>query len=161
MNKKALPSVEPSFNLPGMMKGAKGACCPSCRRPQFPPAGAGHVVAKCPALGRLAPSVGGFSPHALRPFVGQRGRLSCRVSGLSCRSRRSTLGLLRVGAGACRPRLWLAACRGLRWACRFSVGRITLNYAFRIIRLFLPSVAGSLAQSHGELQAPASGGPKR
>ena len=99
--------------------------------------------------------------------------LSCRVSGLSCRSGRSTLGLSCVGGWACRPRLWLAVCRGLCWACRprlwlavcrglcwagcFSVGRTTLNVRFRIIRLFLPSVAGSLSQSHGELLRPLSG----
>ena len=96
--------------------------------------------------------------------------LSCRVSGLSCRSRCSTLGFLRVGGWACRPRLWLAVCRGLRgaccprlWlavcrglcgACCFSVGRITLNVRFRIIRLFPSSVAGSLRRSYGELLRP-------
>lgn len=82
--------------------------------------------------------------------------LSCRVSGLSCRSRCSTLGFSRVGGWACRPRLWLAVCRGLRgacrprlwlavsrglcWACCFSVGRTTLNNEFRIVGLFPSSV---------------------
>ena len=109
------------------------ACRPSCRRPQFPPAGAGRVVAKCPALGHLAPSVGGFSPHALRPLVGQRGRLSGRLSGLACRSGRSTLGFSRVGAGlVARVRGWLfvGACAGLvarvcGWLCVWAcAGRV-------------------------------------
>ena len=38
-----------------IMKGAKGACCPYCRRQQLPPAGAGRVAAQYPSFGRWLP----------------------------------------------------------------------------------------------------------
>ena len=179
----------------------KGACRPpryaeSSISPLSVARQGAYCVSGAGLVARLAaaaiPSGGGGSCRCVMPLLRSPGSLSrrllpalpappCRsarwlsgrLSGLSCRSRCSTLGLSCVGGwacrprlwlavcrglrGACRPRLWLAVCRGLRGACRFSVGRTTLNNEFSIIGY---SLLRSLAPSvvHTPITSPRFGG---
>ena len=138
-----------------------------------PSGGGGSCSCAMPLLRSLAPSVGGCSLHSLRPLVGRRCRLSGRLSGLVCRSTRFRAGrksgrvaglVARVGAGRDRGRLpgWLLASglvvigEGCRAGC-CSGGRISTKCSFSIVGLFLPSVAGSLSQSHAQLLRPTRG----
>ena len=163
----------------------KGACRPpryaeSSISPLSVARQGAYCVSGAGLVARLAaaaiPSGGGGSCRCVMPLLRSPGSLSrrllpalpappCRsarwlsgrLSGLSCRSRCSTLGLSCVGGWACRPRLWLAVCRGLRGACRFSVGRTTLNNEFSIIGY---SLLRSLAPSvvHTPITSPRFGG---
>lgn len=58
-----------------------------------------------------------------------------------------------VRAAARCPRLGLFLRPAVSGVQRSSGGRVTLNVVFSIVGLFLPSVAGSLSQSHAQLQA--------
>ena len=125
------------------------ACCPYCRRQQLPPAGAGRVAAQCPSFGRWLPQSAAARCTPYAPLS-----VSGRVAGL----------VARVGAGRDRGRLpgWLLASglvvigEGCRAGC-CSGGRISTKCSFSIVGLFLPSVAGSLSQSHAQLLRPTRG----
>ena len=148
-----------------IMKGARGACCPSCRRPQLPPAGAGRVAAQCPSFGRWLPQSAAarctpyapLSVGAVGWSVGCPGwSVALPASGLIVDRGCSPGWSARVGAG--RWSGLLAGLVGSRrgWSCVvarcgagfFSEGLIILNVVFSIVGLFLPSVGrSSLPQS--------------
>ena len=133
------------------------ACCPYCRRQQLPPAGAGRVAAQCPSFGRWLPQSAAARCTPYAPL--SVGAVGCLVvcPGWSVALPASGLVVSRGGLPG-----WLLASglvvigEGCRAGC-CSGGRISTKCSFSIVGLFLPSVAGSLSQSHAQLLRPTRG----